>query len=356
MPTRRNGVRRVGVSTDPGVCEPQTPPTTRGGGSPGRRRRDRRLFPARQGPVLGAAARVIPGPAQPLAVGLRACAGRARLPTRDRPAGVVRRLRHHDRLGLTRLGNPSRCVGGPCDPGCRMNSETRIVGDTKQTPTGVAARSLGVSESRLAAVSTALNRPAVAAVGAALAQRAGRRLRADARWRYGEGRADVEHRRDHGRRRRRPHLRDGPGPGRRHRRPRGRGARAPGGVAGQARGVHHRRPADRAAPGVPGVGRGDDEHGVAVPVRPVHRRGGRPGHQPDPLGRRRGVPRRPAAAQPRVGDRRPQRPRLARHERGSWPRPGWRRPRVCCAWVLRAPARASSRGSSPTRRRAGRRC
>ena len=50
-----------------------------------------------------------------------------------------------------------------------MNSETRIVGDTKQTPTSVAARALGVSEARLAAVSTPLNRPAVAAVGAALA-------------------------------------------------------------------------------------------------------------------------------------------------------------------------------------------
>jgi len=51
-----------------------------------------------------------------------------------------------------------------------MNVEPRIVGDTKQTPTRVAARGLGVSESRLAAVSTSLNRPAVAAVGAALAR------------------------------------------------------------------------------------------------------------------------------------------------------------------------------------------
>ena len=51
-----------------------------------------------------------------------------------------------------------------------MNRETRVVGDTKQTPTRVAARSLGVSEARLAAVSTALNRPAVAAVGAELAK------------------------------------------------------------------------------------------------------------------------------------------------------------------------------------------
>ena len=50
-----------------------------------------------------------------------------------------------------------------------MTSETRIVGDTKQTPTSVAARALGVSPARLAAVSTNLNRPAVAAVGAALA-------------------------------------------------------------------------------------------------------------------------------------------------------------------------------------------
>lgn len=50
-----------------------------------------------------------------------------------------------------------------------MNVEPRTVGDTKQTPTSVAARTLGVSESRLAAVSTPLNRPAVAAVGAALA-------------------------------------------------------------------------------------------------------------------------------------------------------------------------------------------
>ena len=50
-----------------------------------------------------------------------------------------------------------------------MTSETRVGGDTKQTPTRVAARSLGVSEARLAAVSTNLNRPAVAAVGAALA-------------------------------------------------------------------------------------------------------------------------------------------------------------------------------------------
>lgn len=50
-----------------------------------------------------------------------------------------------------------------------MNVEPRLAGDTKQTPTSVAARTLGVSESRLAAVSTRLNRPAVAAVGAALA-------------------------------------------------------------------------------------------------------------------------------------------------------------------------------------------
>ena len=39
----------------------------------------------------------------------------------------------------------------------------------KQTPTGTAAGALGVSQSRLAAVSTPLNRPAVAAVGAVLA-------------------------------------------------------------------------------------------------------------------------------------------------------------------------------------------
>jgi hypothetical protein len=51
-----------------------------------------------------------------------------------------------------------------------MNVETRTVGDTKQTPTGVAARALGVSESRLAAVSTPLNRPAMAAIGVALAR------------------------------------------------------------------------------------------------------------------------------------------------------------------------------------------
>lgn len=51
-----------------------------------------------------------------------------------------------------------------------MNSETRVVGDTKQTPTSVAARALGVSSARLAAVSTHLNRPAVAAVGASLAR------------------------------------------------------------------------------------------------------------------------------------------------------------------------------------------
>jgi hypothetical protein len=51
-----------------------------------------------------------------------------------------------------------------------MTSETRVAGDTKQTPTRVAERGLGVSASRLAAVSTHLNRPAVASVGAALAR------------------------------------------------------------------------------------------------------------------------------------------------------------------------------------------
>ena len=50
-----------------------------------------------------------------------------------------------------------------------MNVEPRTVGDTKQTPTSVAARTLGVSQARLAAVSTRLNRPAVAAVGSVLA-------------------------------------------------------------------------------------------------------------------------------------------------------------------------------------------
>ena len=49
-------------------------------------------------------------------------------------------------------------------------------------------------------------------------------------------------------------------------------------------------------------------------------------------------------------------PRLARDERGAGRRPGWRRPRACSASVLRAPARASSRGSSPPRWRAGRPC
>src|SRR4051812_26487942 len=39
---------------------------------------------------------------------------------------------------------------------------------TKETPSSVAGRALGVAASRLAAVSTRLNRPAVAAVGAAL--------------------------------------------------------------------------------------------------------------------------------------------------------------------------------------------
>ncbi len=50
-----------------------------------------------------------------------------------------------------------------------MNAPPRTVGDTKQTPTSVAARTLGVSRARLAAVSTRLNRPGVAAVGATLA-------------------------------------------------------------------------------------------------------------------------------------------------------------------------------------------
>ncbi len=51
-----------------------------------------------------------------------------------------------------------------------MSTTDHAVQASKVTPSSVAGRALGVAESRLAAVSTALNRPAVAAVGAALAQ------------------------------------------------------------------------------------------------------------------------------------------------------------------------------------------
>ena len=50
-----------------------------------------------------------------------------------------------------------------------MSTTDHAVQATKETPSSVASRALGVSQARLAAVSTPLNRPAVAAVGAALA-------------------------------------------------------------------------------------------------------------------------------------------------------------------------------------------
>jgi hypothetical protein len=50
-----------------------------------------------------------------------------------------------------------------------MSTTDHAVQAPKETPSSVASRALGVSQARLAAVSTPLNRPAVAAVGAALA-------------------------------------------------------------------------------------------------------------------------------------------------------------------------------------------
>lgn len=50
-----------------------------------------------------------------------------------------------------------------------MSTTDSAVRATKETPSSVAARALGVAEARLAAVSTPLNRPSVVAVGAALA-------------------------------------------------------------------------------------------------------------------------------------------------------------------------------------------
>ena len=184
-----------------------------------------------------------------------------------------------------------------------MNVEPRTVGDTKQTPTSVAARTLGVSQARLAAVSTRLNRPAVAAVGSVLAGV----LAEDADRLVAGGTAKGA-----------PVWGIAETTGGDRAVPISAIVLVPAGVIADHEVVARIHQADWEAElevfttvdrliGLRSAFRAwvveTTTHRVAVPLRPVHGRGRQQGHQPHPLGGGRGDPRRPAAARRTCGRR-----------------------------------------------------